>query len=196
MIIKPVLSLSEAEEDVMTEKRRINVLIDGRSFTIVGAEDEKYIRELASYVDLNIKKLANKNEKLSPAMAVTLAAVNIADEYYRLQEKYKELDKRAKEPLEKYDILKEELFESNERVKEMENRSLSFQDEMIKTKLSKEDLFKEMNLLREQLEQQRNKETMLEKENKDCKDDYFKSQLEIVELKKQLSQALKLLDEK
>lgn len=196
MIIKPVLSLSGAEEDVMTEKRRINVLIDGRSFTIVGAEDEKYIRELASYVDLNIKKLANKNEKLSPAMAVTLAAVNIADEYYRLQEKYKELDKRAKEPLEKYDILKEELFESNERVKEMENRSLSFQDEMIKTKLSKEDLFKEMNLLREQLEQQRNKETMLEKENKDCKDDYFKSQLEIVELKKQLSQALKLLDEK
>ncbi len=180
----------------MTEKRRINVLIDGRSFTIVGAEDEKYIRELASYVDLNIKKLANKNEKLSPAMAVTLAAVNIADEYYRLQEKYKELDKRAKEPLEKYDILKEELFESNERVKEMENRSLSFQDEMIKIKLSKEDLFKEMNLLREQLEQQRNKETMLEKENKDCKDDYFKSQLEIVELKKQLSQALKLLDEK
>jgi hypothetical protein len=35
----------------------------------------------------------------------------------------------------------------------------------------------------------------LEKINKEHKDNHFKSQLEIVELKKQLSQALQLLDE-
>ena len=93
----------------MTDRRKINVLIDGRNFTVVGSEDERYIRELAAYVDTNIKKLANKNERLSPAMAATLAAVNITDEYFKLQSKHKELEKRAKEPLEKYDILKKEL---------------------------------------------------------------------------------------
>lgn len=180
----------------MTDKRKINVLIDGRNFTVVGSEDERYIRELAAYVDTNIKKLANKNERLSPAMAATLAAVNIADEYHKLQVKHKELEKRAKEPLERYEILKGELQEANDRVKEMENRSLSFQDEMIKTKLSKEELFGEINKLKDKSEQAEARLKDLEELNKEYKDNHFKSQLEIVELKKQLSQALQLLDEK
>lgn len=180
----------------MTDKRKINVLIDGRNFTVVGSEDERYIRELAAYVDANIKKLANKNERLSPAMAATLAAVNITDEYFKLQSKHKELEKRAKEPLEKYDILKKELQDSIDRVKEMENRSLSFQDEMIKTKISKEDLFGEMNKLKEKVELAETKLVKIEELNREYKDNHFKSQLEIVELKKQLSQALQLLDEK
>ncbi len=179
----------------MTEKRKINVLIDGRNFTVVGSDDERYIRELAAFVDSNIKKLANKNERLSPTMASTLAAVNIADEYFKLQAMHRDLEKRAKEPLERYDILKKELEEANDRVREMENRSLSFQDEMIKTKLSKEELFGEINKLKEKLDQSEARIAELEKTDKEHKDNNFKSQLEIVELKKQLSQALQLLDE-
>jgi len=180
----------------MTEKRKINVLIDGRNFTVVGAEDERYVREIAQYVDINIKKLANKNERLSPTMAATLAAFNVADELFKLQEKHKELEKRSKEPLERFDDLKKEVYEANEKVKELEKHNLEQKDEVIKTKMSKEELFKVMNDTKDKLEENEIKLHRLEELNKELKDKHFNSQLEIVELKKQLSQTLSLIEDK
>ncbi len=66
----------------MTDRKKIDVMIDGRNFTVVGSNNEEYIRELARYVDKNIKDLATKNHRLSPVMTSTLAAFNIADELF------------------------------------------------------------------------------------------------------------------
>lgn len=180
----------------MTVKKKINVLIDGRNFTVVGAEDERYVRELAQFVDFNIKKLANKNERLSPTMAATLAAFNIADELYKLQEKHKELEKRSKEPLEKFDDLKKEVQDANNKIKEMERYNLEQKDEVIKTRMSKEELFRDMNDVKDQLEETNMKLHRLESINKELKDKHFNSQLEIVELRKQLNQTLNLIEGK
>lgn len=178
----------------MTEKRKINVLIDGRNFTVVGNEDERYVRELAAYVDSGIRKMSNKNERLSPTMAATLTAFNIADELFKLQDEHKDLKKKSKEPLEKYDTLKKEVEEANSKIREMESRSLEYQDEVIKTKLSKEELFKEMNDLKESLKSKDGEIEKCQVDLKDYKDKHFKTQVEIVELRKQLKEALELLE--
>ena len=61
----------------MTEKNKINVLIDGRNFTVIGNGSENYVYKIASYVDEKIRETKDKNDKLSGSMAATLAALNI-----------------------------------------------------------------------------------------------------------------------
>ncbi len=90
-------------------------MIDGRNFTVVGGDDEEYVRSLAYYIDKQIRNLTSKNDKLSQTMAATLAALNIADEFHKTKKKLEKLEDKAKEPLEKYDSLHEELKESKEK---------------------------------------------------------------------------------
>ncbi|MGM0396238.1 MAG: cell division protein ZapA [Bacillota bacterium] len=178
----------------MTEERKINVLIDGRNFTVVGAEDERYVRELAAYVDSGIKKMSSKNERLSPTMAATLTAFNIADELFKVQEEHKSLKKKSKEPLEKYDSLKKEVEDANKKIREMESKSLQYQDEVIKTKLSKEELFGEINGLKESIIKKDDDIHKCQENLKGYKEKHFKTQMEIVELRKQLKETIELLD--
>jgi Cell division protein ZapA. len=41
-----------------------------------------------------LKKLSNRNDKLSPAMAATLAALNISDELFKTKNELKDLQKK------------------------------------------------------------------------------------------------------
>jgi len=178
----------------MTDRKKIDVMIDGRTFTVVGSNNEDYIRELARYVDKNIKTLATKNHRLSPVMTATLAAFNIADELFSLNKDYKDLDKRAKEPLEKYELTKKEIESAKVKIKELERRNLDYNDEVIKIKISKEELFSDINKLKEEA---KNKEEEIENyknEISNYKDRQFKAQMEIVELKKQLKETLEIID--
>lgn len=86
----------------MTDKKKIDVVIDGRNFTVVGSDNENYVKNLAYYVDQKIKNLYSKNSRLSQTMAATLAALNIADEYHKTGMKLRDLEAKAKDPLEKF----------------------------------------------------------------------------------------------
>ena len=180
----------------MAGKKKIDVIIDGRNFTVVGSDNEDYIRELARYVDRNIKDLATKNHRLSPVMTATLAAFNIADELFSVNKDHKELEKRAKEPLEKYEITKKEIETANIKIKELEQRNLDYNDEMIKIKISKEDLFSDINRLKEDVKKKDEAIDQYKKEISKFKDRQFKTQIEIIELKKQLKETLEINERK
>lgn len=180
----------------MAGKKKIDVIIDGRNFTVVGSDNEDYIRELARYVDRNIKDLATKNHRLSPVMTATLAAFNIADELFSVNKDHKELEKRAKEPLEKYEITKKEIETANIKIKELEQRNLDYNDEMIKIKISKEDLFSDINRLKEDVKKKDEAIDQYKKEISNFKDRQFKTQIEIIELKKQLKETLEINERK
>ncbi|MDY0236783.1 MAG: cell division protein ZapA [Gudongella sp.] len=176
----------------MTDKKKIDVVIDGRNFTVVGSDNEEYIRELARYVDKNIKNLATKNHRLSPVMTATLAAFNIADELFSVNKEHKDLEKRAKEPLEKYEITKKEIETANNKIKELERRNLDYNDEVIKIKISKEELFTDINRLEEEVKKKDEDIEQYKKEISTYKDRQFKTQIEIIELKKQLKETLEI----
>lgn len=176
----------------MTDKKKIDVMIDGRNFTVVGSNNEEYIRELAKYVDKNIKNLATKNHRLSPVMTATLAAFNIADELFNINKEHKDLEKRAKEPLEKYEITKREIEAANVKIRELERRNLDYNDEVIKIKISKEELFSDISKLQEELKKKEEDIEKYKKEISDFKDRHFKTQIEIIELKKQLKETLEI----
>lgn len=72
---------------------RVSVRIMDEDYVIRGNAGTAHIEKVAAYVDLKMKQLGLKNPCLSPKKTAVLAAVNIADELFRLQEDYDTLIK-------------------------------------------------------------------------------------------------------
>lgn len=78
----------------MSAKERISrakVQILNDEYIIRGKEEVLHIEEVAQYVDLQMKHIALNDPTLSPKNIAVLAAVNIADDFLKLQRDYDEL---------------------------------------------------------------------------------------------------------
>ena len=169
----------------MTEKRKINVIIDGRNFTVVGGENEEYIRNLASYVNEKIKDLASKNERLCQTMSATLAALNIADELYKTSAKLHELENNLKDPIEKYSSVNGELNEAKVKIMELEKVCSDYKENELKIRANNEDLIKQINKYEQSMELK--EKELIDSQNmiKRLQDKIFNNQLELIEIKKE-----------
>lgn len=77
-------------------KNKIKISIDGKSFTLVGDETEVHMRAVATYIDEKIMEI-RKNAvavKMDTSLAYVLAALNVADDYFKEKEKNAELEGR------------------------------------------------------------------------------------------------------
>lgn len=77
-------------------KNRIKIFVDGKSFTLVGEETEIHMQAVASYIDNKIVEI-RKNAaavKMDTSLAYVLAALNVADDYFKEKEKVAELEGR------------------------------------------------------------------------------------------------------
>lgn len=177
----------------MADKNKIEVTIDGHNFTVIGTDDESYVRNLSYYVDKRIKQLVSKNDRLSPTMSATLAALNIADELHKLNDEYKSLKNSTKKPLAEYEKLVKELEDANARINELEKQCLDYKDEAVKGKLGREDQFKEINSLKEQLVSKDQEIRKLKELNKVLQDKNFESQKDLLEYKRQFTDIQKTM---
>lgn len=179
----------------MTDKRRIDVMIDGRNFTIVGTDNEDYIRDLAYYVDKKIRNLASKNDKLSQIMSATLAALHIADELHIIKDELNELKLKTKDPLERYDNLDTELKEAKDKIQELKKGSKEYMDSMSLIKAEKDNLLKEIKGYKE-TDKEKDEEIQEYKEQiQILQDKNFQSQIELIETKKELTEYIRLIEE-
>jgi cell division protein ZapA len=69
------------------------VYILGQKYTIKGDEPEEYIRDLASFVDKKLKEVYNSSPNITPVKASILAALDIADELFKMKNQQAELRK-------------------------------------------------------------------------------------------------------
>ncbi len=179
----------------MTERKKIDVKIDGRNFVVVGTGSQEYIEGLASYVDKIIKELASKNDRLSQTMTATLAALHIADELYKNKNELSELRFKAKDPLDKYDGVCKELRDTKEKIHTLNNMCEQYRKQIIEYDKKKEEL----ELVLDQLKKEiiANQEEISEKDEtiRTLQKKNFENQLEIIDIKKELTEYLRLLDE-
>lgn len=178
----------------MPEGKKTEVVIDGRNFTVVGGDNEDYINELAYYVDKNIRKLTSKNEKLSQPMAAILAALNIADQYYKTRDKLSELEEKARDPLEKYDEVCHELDRTKEKIEDIETRNQELINAEKDWEAREAGLVEEIKKLKGNNQSLKDKVEEYQRELKSLQDKNFKSQVELVEVKKELGEYMSLLD--
>ena len=82
-------------------KKMMEVIIDGKVYTLAGEESEEYMQRVASYVNSKIQEMKQMSsyKKLSKDLQGILLALNISDDLY----KTKEVLKMAKEEYDKKD---------------------------------------------------------------------------------------------
>lgn len=86
---------------------RLEVKIDGVKYPLVTKESKESIEKIAAYVDGKIKDV--KSDKLTFDRTLILASLNIADEYFKDKEAFRQYYEENKEAIEDYPALKNEL---------------------------------------------------------------------------------------
>lgn len=79
------------------EKKRLTVEIYGQNYRIKGDSSVNHIRSVAGYVDDKMREIGESNPKLDTTKIAVLAAINIADELFRLRESYEQLLREKEE---------------------------------------------------------------------------------------------------
>lgn len=69
----------------MQEPESVTVSIFGKEYTLRGAAEAEYVRDVAAFVDQRMNEVARGTSVASTARVAILAAVNIADELFREQ---------------------------------------------------------------------------------------------------------------
>jgi len=67
-------------------KKALDVEILGQKFTISSDAEEGYMLRVAGYVDAKMQELMRSSKPSAKGNVAMLAALNIADEYYRLKD--------------------------------------------------------------------------------------------------------------
>jgi cell division protein ZapA len=79
--------------------KSIRVSIFGREYQVKGGPDDDHVKKLAEHVDSVMQDIADKTGTLSSSRVAILAALNIADEMYKEQQRFNEFAKELAEKL-------------------------------------------------------------------------------------------------
>lgn len=77
----------------MKDKNDVEVLIDGRKYTICGFESEEYLQQIATYINRKFADFRKKEyyARMGLDLRSVLLAINIADDYYKTKIKVSEI---------------------------------------------------------------------------------------------------------
>ena len=96
-------------------KQKITVSIAGQEYTMVAEEDEAYVQRCAAMVDSQVREVMG-GARLGRSDAAVLAAMNIADQFYREQDASENLRRQIKDGLDENAKLKMELSEAKREI--------------------------------------------------------------------------------
>lgn len=105
-------------------KNKITVSIAGQEYTMVAEEDENYVHRCATLVDSQVREIMN-GSPLGRSDAAVLAAMNIADQFFREQEASENLRRQIKDGLDESAKLKMELSEAKREIFKLQNNHKS-----------------------------------------------------------------------
>ena len=127
----------------MNEKHYAEVLIDGKIYTLGGAEEAQYLQRVASYINEKTSQMKQQAgfTKQSQEYQSVMIELNIADDYFKAVDRAKTSEKRRDEMEKETYSLKHELvmaqmkLESTEhQLEETMKRLEAVQDELLKMK--------------------------------------------------------------
>lgn len=102
-------------------KNKVTVTIDDQEYTLVASEDAAYMKKVAAHVDSKIAEV-RQGGKVSSVDAAVLAALNIADEYFKSLDAAENLRLQIKESLEENKKLDLELSKAKQELFKAQNQ--------------------------------------------------------------------------
>lgn len=130
-------------------KNKVEVRIHGQEYKLMSEDSHEYMQVIAKFLDNRMADIAKGNKKLSTAMVAVLAALNVADDYFKLKEAYEQLklelehrpeptpQNSVQDGLKKLDDLKLELDKRDQEYEHMINR---FEELMQSSSIYEEEL--------------------------------------------------------
>lgn len=101
-------------------QNRVTVTVRGQTYTLIAAEDESYVKQVAAYVDKKLDETAGSG--LAQVDCAVLTALNIADERFKEQQASENLRRQIKELLEESSKLKMELSEAKREIFKLQQK--------------------------------------------------------------------------
>ena len=102
-------------------QNKVTVTIDDQEYTLVASEDAAYMKKVAAYVDGKIGEV-KEGGRVTSTDAAVLAALNMADEYFKSLETAENLRAQIKEALEENKRVNLELSEAKREIFGLQNQ--------------------------------------------------------------------------
>ncbi len=93
------------------DRNRVKVIINNTEYKLVSEEEPEYVQRVAILVDKKIREIHNNNSHLSTAMISMLAAINVSDDYLKLEDDMDNLRKQVAEYSKNQAVLSQKLAE-------------------------------------------------------------------------------------
>ncbi|NLK71625.1 MAG: cell division protein ZapA [Clostridiales bacterium] len=206
----------------MDDKTKVSVKIYGQEYKISGDAPKEYILQLANYVDGKIVEMAKTVKQYTTPMITVLAAINIADEYFKAKKKFNEIQseinklhieiknknnflEKAKESYIQYKQESEKYRQQAlDLEKQLEEQSVKYneilsENENLKSTNSEfnnetDTLQQKIKQLEAELKDQKSEIDELKQINLELENNYFDTQMLNVQLKKELEDITKNKD--
>ena len=115
----------------MNTKNDVEVIINGKQYTLSGYESSEYLQKIANHINDKIAEFKEQDGylRLDTEMKNILLAINLSDEYYKALKDSNDI-KKENEEMEKeiFDIkhemltMQSELDKANEQIKKLEKK--------------------------------------------------------------------------
>lgn len=92
-----VLQLESRVASMADGKTRVVVTINDQNYTVLTDESSEYIQFIANAVDYKFQEINRSNSGLDTTRKAMLTALNIMDDYERLNQKYKVLNDKYRQ---------------------------------------------------------------------------------------------------
>ncbi|NLK98750.1 cell division protein ZapA [Defluviitalea saccharophila] len=132
----------------MGEKNKIEVIIGGRVYTLVGEESQEYIQRVALYIDRKMSEVrkADSSRKLSTSMIAILTSINVADDLFKMKEALKDaaaeiesLQKQLDEKDKQIEVYQNELGNMQQENLALKDKIDEIQLEIMRSKMELEE---------------------------------------------------------
>ncbi len=172
----------------MSSKNKVVVKIMGHEYKLVSEDSREYMQKISNYVDDRMNEIFEGNKKLSTAMVAVLSALNVADDYFKLQEAFAELEKKAVNPVFELQKTKDKIEEVNQ---EITKKNMEYETMVVQF----EDFLQTSSVYEEELTTLKEKLNMLSFELLSKEDKLKRSSETIINLENQLKEASRRKDQ-
>ncbi len=99
---------------VRPERANMKIEIYDQSYTVNSGQSDKYLQELAAYVDAKMRDVAESTHLVDSVKVAVLASLNIADELFTLRERQQQIEGPLRKRVEKcVDLVEKAIERSN-----------------------------------------------------------------------------------
>ena len=116
----------------MTVKNKVIVRILGQEYTIRSDESREFVQKVANLIDDKMRAIYEKNKKFSTTWIAVLTALNVGDDFLKLQEEKKNLLERLENPDGELKTMKDCLIRLQNELKEKGQAHKAVEDEFDK----------------------------------------------------------------